>query len=273
MADDLDPWDGLRSRIDALKIAISKSKAVNVNAATLRDDAQDTVQQYFRRARPDLIALGIAEAELATVDGEMQSLLALAQGRNLKRSYKRVLQVIGREYPRLSSLRERRLGDTASASRTQAAQSDGERRIINTLEKMLPHAAKSYGQALSDLGGARLSWRGTAVELRELVREVLDHLAPDDAVMKETGFKLEKDRRAPTMKQKASFILRARGLSSTSRKAPQDAISVVDELTATFVRSAYDRGSASTHGTPEKADVERLKMYVDLVLTELFENR
>jgi Predicted pPIWI-associating nuclease len=88
----------------------------------------------------------------------------------------------------------------------------------------------------------------TRLELREVVREVLDHLAPDDAVTKSEGFKLEKGRRGPTMKQKAGFVFRSRGLSTSKRKTPQEAISIVDELTATFVRSIYERGSGSTHG-------------------------
>jgi hypothetical protein len=67
-------------------------------------------------------------------------------------------------------------------------------------------AANSYRQALDDLtNGNRVSYRGTAAELREGVREVVDHLAPDDAVTKATGFKLEKDRSRPTMKQTARF--------------------------------------------------------------------
>lgn len=73
------------------------------------------------------------------------------------------------------------------------------------------------------------------------------------------------------MRKKATFVLRSRGLSQTSRRAPQDAIAVVDELTASFVRSTYERGSASTHGAPEKNEIERLKMYVDTVLMELLE--
>jgi hypothetical protein len=100
---------------------------------------------------------------------------------------------------------------------------------------------------------------------------VLPCSAPDNAVAQESGFRLERDRIAPTMKQKATFVLRSRGLSSSSRRAPQDATAVVDVLTAAFVRSTYERGSASTHGAPSRQEVDRLKMYVDTVLMELLE--
>jgi len=134
----------------------------------------------------------------------------------------------------------------------------------------LPEAALSYRQVLQDLAGpARYSYRGTATELREIVREVLDHLAPDDEVMKSPGFKLEKDRRAPTMKQKARFILRARGLGDTSRKAPEDAVELLEDQIASLARSVYDRGSASTHSATRIEAVSNFKGYADAVLAEL----
>jgi hypothetical protein len=246
---------------------------VNVNASRIRTQAQEVVQLYFREVRPELLELGIGEEDLGATDGEMQALLQLAQGRNAKTSYVRVLRNIPRgRYP-LAAFRERRLGEAALRSpRATGVYSGTEQRILGTLKAMLPDAAASYEQAIIDLrAGTRVSWRGTAVEFREVVREVLDHLAPDEAVVNETGFRVERDRIAPTMKQKASFVLRSRDLSGTSRRAPQDAIAVVDELTASFVRSTYERGSASTHGAPEKRQVERLKMYVDTVLMELLE--
>jgi hypothetical protein len=265
-------WDRLWSDLDALRTAIARSRAVNVNAARLRQQAQALVQLYFREVRPELVGIGIGEEELQAADTDMQTLLRLAQGRNVKTSYARILRDISPQRSSLAALRERHLGEAMVPQALSAGVGGTERRILRTLQVMLPDAAASYEQAIIDLRDAtRRSWRGTAVEFREVVREVLDHLAPDDEVMNEAGFKLERDRVAPTMRQKASFVLRSRDLSATSRRAPQDAIAVIDELTASFVRSTYERGSASTHGTPERREVERLKMYVDTVLMELLE--
>jgi Predicted pPIWI-associating nuclease len=267
-----DSWDELWSDIDTLRSAIGRSHAVNVNASRLRRQAQRVVQVYFRHVRPELLGLGIGEQELLSPDGEMQALLQLAQGRNAKTSYVRVLRNLGHQRAPLAALRERRSGEMAVGSPRSPRYGDTEHRIVTTLRAMLPDAAASYEQAVMDLRGpVRVSWRGTAVEFREVVREVLDHLAPDNDVMDEQGFRLERDRIGPTMRQKAAFVLRSRGLSQTSRRAPQDAIAVVDELTASFVRSTYERGSASTHGVPTTDEIERLKMYVDAVLMELLE--
>jgi hypothetical protein len=269
-----DTWDLLWSDLEALRSAVSRSQAVNVNAASLREQAQRVVQQYFRQVRGELVASGFTDPDLEAIDTGMQDLLQLSHGRNAKRSYVRVLGSLSRIRPPLAGLRERRLSEAGAPPAGGVSLSYGsvEQRILATLTEMLPDAASSYEQVVVDLATqTRLSWRGTAVEMREVVREVLDHLAPDNAVAQESGFRLERDRISPTMRQKATFVLRSRGLSSSSRRAPQDATAVVDELTAAFVRSTYERGSASAHGAPSREEVERLKMYVDTVLMELLE--
>jgi hypothetical protein len=273
MADAEDPWDQLWAEAEGLRSAVGRSSAVNVNATGLRDQAQELVQLYFRQVRPGLLDLGIEEQALGVADDAMQSLLHLAQGRNAKASYVRELRRLGGERLQLASARERLIGVASRESpHSVPAMGAAERRIIETLGVMLPAAAKSYEQAIIDLGDeARVSWRGTAVEMREVVREVLDTLAPDEDVMGQPGFKLEKERAAPTMKQKATFVFRSRAVSANSRKAPQDATAIVDELTASFVRSTYERGSVSTHTSPNRSEVEKLKMYVDIVLSELLE--
>ncbi len=145
-----------------------------------------------------------------------------------------------------------------------------ERRIIDTLSRILPAAAASYQQCLFDLGGAsRLSYRGVAHELREVLRETLDYLAPDPDVMAESGFKLEKSMTRPTQRQKALFVLRKRNLPGEAIRAPELAVSMVEELGAAITRSAYTRGSISAHGASSSPEVRQLKMYVDAVLAEL----
>jgi hypothetical protein len=147
-----------------------------------------------------------------------------------------------------------------------------ERRIIDTLANVLPAAAASYEQSLVDLGGApRRSYRGVAHEIREVLRETLDYLAPDADVMAEANFKLEKGTTRPTQRQKALYVLRKRRLSREATRAPELAVSMVDELGAAIARSAYTRGAMSAHGFSSAQEVRQLKMYVDAVLAELLE--
>jgi hypothetical protein len=137
---------------------------------------------------------------------------------------------------------------------------------------MLPLASASYEQALRDIAqSTRVSWRGTAGELREVLRELIDHLAPDKTVMSSDGFHLEQDLTKPTQKQKVRYILRARRTGSAALAVVEDAVANVDESVATLVRSTYNRGSASTHALTSSAEVRNLKRYVDAVLAELLE--
>jgi len=147
--------------------------------------------------------------------------------------------------------------------------SDTERGILTTLEKMLPTSASSYEQVLQDIAaGKRISWRGTGSELREVLREVMDHLAPDGDVMAAPGFKLEDDLKRPTQKQKVRFILKAR---KRAVGVAEDSVGTVEEGVARLARSTYQRGSATTHASTDAAEIRKLKNYVDALLVELLE--
>ena len=147
-----------------------------------------------------------------------------------------------------------------------------ERQIIDTLLGVLPAAAASYEQCLADLGGPpRRSYRGTAHELREVLRETLHHFAPDRDVMAEAHFQLEVGQVRPTQRQRALYFFRMRRLSREERHAPELALEMVDEIAANMTRTAYERGAANAHGLTSAPDVRRMKMYIDAVLAELLE--
>jgi hypothetical protein len=137
---------------------------------------------------------------------------------------------------------------------------------------LLPSAAQSYRQAINDLADPqRTSFRGPAHELRESLREVLDHLAPDAEILKSPNFKLEPGRPKPTMKQKVRFIFKARDQSTTESAAPEDAAITIDGLVADLTRSIYDHGSLAAHVQRGRRSVEQLKRYVDVIFHDLLE--
>ena len=64
-----------------------------------------------------------------------------------------------------------------------------EQRIVATLTGLIESAGRSYEQACLDLrDNAKCSYRGAAAELRETLREVLDHLAPDKEVISQNKY-------------------------------------------------------------------------------------
>jgi hypothetical protein len=104
-----DSWQSLLASVSALERAIGRVSAVNVNTATVRESARSLIQDYFRRTRPDLINVGMTEADLDRLDNQMQRLLQLANGRNAKQSYTRLLREIRRSIHGIELSREYRL--------------------------------------------------------------------------------------------------------------------------------------------------------------------
>ncbi len=265
-----DNWEELRGSVEALQRSVARSKATHINTRSLKEAARAFVQRYFRVVRPELLMIAVEDEELSRADSEMQTLLSLTNGRSRKSSYASVLRAIREQCDALDGLRERHLGE--AQSQHFPAQSQVESQIVETLGQLVPSASLSYQQALIDLKDPnRLSFRGTANELREALRETLDHLAPDADVEAADGFKFEKNRTKPTQKQKVQHILRSRGLSRTARKTPESTTSLIDELTASVTRASFDRGSLSAHIASSGREVRQLKMYVDSVLAELLE--
>lgn len=151
------------------------------------------------------------------------------------------------------------------------AHTEEDEQIIGKLDALVPSAAQSYKQAILDLkDGSRVSFRGPALELREALREILDHLAPDNEVTAAQGYVQEKDRGGPTMKQKVRFIMKKRGKRSSS-DAPELAVTAFEEAIAALARAVYERSSQATHVAGERQTVVQLRRYVVAILHEIIE--
>lgn len=209
--------------------------------------------------------LGLLDEELKELDKAFQGLLTLSSSVSRKSSYVKHVKAIQKLFPRVSGILALRRSDDTPAATTISAE---DQKIARTLEGLVPSAALSFKQALIDLTDKkRVSYRGPAVELREALRETLDHLAPDEEVIKMAGYRQEKGLNGPTMKQKVRFILRARGKKDET--APEQAVSAIEEIIGGFARSVYTMSNAGTHGIKERQDVLRIRRYVIVVLHDL----
>ena len=270
---ELDTWEALWQRIGFFSGALSRYKAKNVNASGLRNEARAIVRSYSQEGRASLQRLGVNSKNLAELDSEMQRLSGLTTGKNSRASYQKTLAGMRKTHKEIETDLEFLIGVEAPAKQ-RVEVGNVEKLIMRTLETMIPSAALSYEQMLIDLQDGqqlRRSYRGTAAELREVVREVLDHLAPDDAVMNSSGFKLEPGLKGPTMKQKVRFILRARKSLDAARQTAEDAAQHLDENIASLGRSVYTRGSVGLHTSRSRQEVLNFKGYADAVLGELLE--
>lgn len=266
MIDALTALDRISKDVARLASSVGSVRTKTVQPALAQPIARTIAKTYFESVRPELLAVQDRAGLVEEIDFVLQSLLQLASAQREKEAY------LGQ----ITELRPYLLEATVDFMKARGSPrlvlSQTERAILDTLGKMLPVTGASYEQALLDIAqGKRVSWRGSATELREVLREAIDHLAPDDKVVGSPGFQPEEGRMVPTQKQKVRFILRARKSNSTSVAVAEGSLSTVDESVAALARSTYTRGSASTHSTTDASEIRKLKRYVDALLAELLE--
>jgi hypothetical protein len=268
----LSAWHDFCSDFKKLAAKITASTSVNINSTPLRDEVKGVARRYMQDARPAIARNGFEE-QLKHLDEHFTKLYELAEGRNAAASYKWRINSVKKALPKITP----KLELDVSIGNDNPAQSDLEIKIIGTLTGLVPKAALSYQQAIQDLADiTRLSYRGPAAELREVLREVLDHQAPIAEVTKSDGYKPEKDehgkdRSKPTMKQQVRFIFKARDQGSSTRGLAETAVEAVDAIVGGLARSVCNFGSTVTHIAGERQSVVQLKRYVEVVLTHLLE--
>jgi hypothetical protein len=266
MADALEALDEMTRHTAVLSRAANSGRSKYLAVSDAQPVARAIARIYFESIRSDLDAVKDRAGLVEEIDFVVQQLLQLATGSREKQAY------IGQ----LNELRPYLLEATVDLMKSRGAGrlvlSQTERAILDTLAALLPPCAASYEQALRDIAqGARVSWRGTATELRETLREVIDHLAPDDKVSATPNFQLEAGQSRPTHKQKVRYILRARRSPGAAVAVAEVSLDTVEEAVAALARSTYQRGSASTHVGTTGREIKSLKRYVDALLAELLE--
>ncbi|MBI5638400.1 MAG: hypothetical protein HZA03_10565 [Nitrospinae bacterium] len=263
-----DTISSLRRDIDTLVKEFTRTRTAVVDRQGLRKQTRDVVKVYFNQHRPALLQQCQEEGHLQPLDTSMQKLLSCCNARTSKTKYLAELRTAkkGLDNIELKCL----LPDSNASGGGQAALSAQDVAIINTLRDLLSSACKSYEQGLHDLEDRkRQSWRGPVAEFREALRETLDHLAPDADIKKQSGFKLEPDQKGPTMKQKVVFILKSRQAGSAVIDTTKSNVDLIEEKTGAFVRSVYNRSSASTHGVSSREEAISIKKHIALILSEL----
>lgn len=253
-------------QVEALQKDLSRMKAKQVNSETDKSAIRAVVDDYFRTKRPSIAIYPSLRPLLDKIDSSLQQILVLSHRRTPVGTYRRLLSKCKAT---LISIESMSLTE-AQPTTNNPMENDIDGIILTTLAKLLPSAAASYEQALTDLNSTqRKSYRGPATDLREALRETLDHLAPDDTVTKKPGFKLEPNTTRPTMKQKVRYILASRGQSQTLTETSERAADAIEEAVGSFVRSVYSRSSYSTHTPTDRNEVLRIRDWVRVVMCEL----
>lgn len=260
----------LISGVEALTASLRRGKAINVNDTPSKNQAIALASRYFKDARPLLVRVFGETDEILGHDQLWQQIVRLAHGNNARRTYLKILGTLRKQLSEFS-IASVAYPET-DPSNVEKNPSSEELQILRTLEAIVPSAAAAYRQGLTDLNGpSRFSYRGTATEFRESLREALYHLAPDKEVMKQDWYKSDEGQKKPTMKQRARYILLLRERNRTQMTSTEKTIGLVEELSGEVTRAIYDRASVATHVQQSKEEVQRVKRYVDTIFFDLLE--
>lgn len=235
-----------------------------VFSVILKGEMGALATEYFSTFKPAATASGASPEDLAEVDGIFRTLNELSHKNPSKAKCVGLCNDGKNALIKLEGIGLIR----APAVGTRISKSD--ELIVSSLKDVCPPAAAAYEQALRDLqGGERLSWRGPATDMREALREALDALAPDVEVEKESGYKPEPDMKRPSMRQKAKYILKGRGMVSNQINVSETTIGHVENAVSAITRSVYVRSNISTHTPTNRDEVARLHGWVRLVMCDL----
>jgi hypothetical protein len=255
-------------KLERKKKELSKNQSLQLNSQTRRDSIRLLIEEYFNTIRPEIMGDSDQDQDISDVDSAMQELLTICHKRGAVKKYQTLLSKVRKGLITIDF----RLISTTNSKKDPQIDDKLDMLIIATLSKLIPSSALSYQQALLDLKiPHRYSWRGPATDLREALREVLDHLAPDKDVMAMQGYKQIEGTHGPTMKQKVRYVLKSRGVSGALSSPAENATEAIEAAVGSFIRSVYTRSSISTHTPTQKTEVIRIRDFVRIVLCELLE--
>jgi Hsp70 protein len=145
-----------------------------------------------------------------------------------------------------------------------------DRRILREVERLDPVIALSFQQFLADINASRLSYKGTACELRAVIELTLDKLAPEEEVKKK--YKPDPQSGRVSYSNRARYILEERRTRDVQEvKKCAEAVSVIDENVGNILRGVHKRASTVVHtgAADEVQELQRLHRYFRAIMTDL----
>jgi len=261
--DALEALTQITDQLNSLSQTIARPKPKTITPAAVQPITSAIARTYFEAIRPELRSSGVRPELVQELDNRLQALLSLASAARDRTAYA--------ELPKLSA---RLLDATVELMKAKGDQrlvlSPTEQEILRKLAEVSPVCADSYEQALRDIAhGVRVSWRGTATEMREVLREVMHHYAPDDQVTAAPGYANEDGQSRPTQRQRVRFILARRRTPTEAIEQAEGTLDTVEGLVSQLARTTYKRMNASTHGSTGLSEVRNLQRYMAALLGEI----
>lgn len=160
---------------------------------------------------------------------------------------------------------------SSSAKRTPSGGRLLRRDVFVALESLSASLASSYAQAVRDLEDPeRLTWAGPGHEIREVLRGILELLAPDEQVVAQPWFRREDNTSGPTQRQKALYILRQRDAGSKEEEVVKQ-VMAMDDVVSGLVRATYLRASDAAHRSKSRREIIRILNYFHALAHDLLD--
>jgi hypothetical protein len=141
--------------------------------------------------------------------------------------------------------------------------------ILESLQAISNPLANSYLQIIAEFEDeSRITWDGTAHQIRELLRKLLDLLAPTNLVEQQVGYKQEMGLSGPTQKQRVKYILAVKGGGSKQQAVVQN-IALIEDKIGNLVRDTYQRASDAAHRSKDKTEAFRILRYFEAFAYDL----
>lgn len=258
--------------IERLLIRLEGGRSATVSSRAERVNIRSVVGAWFGEYRSAFLQMIGDEQLLAPMDGLLQEILRRASETSARRTVTRDVRSTRRYF------NDNLLVPLSRAYWSRAPQQSPagfDREAESRLRQLDADLADSYAQAVYDVEDeARLSYRGPAAELRELLTGALHILAPTERVQamdwyREARRSGARSESTPTRAERVRFILRSRSQGSTQTETAETFMSSVEERLAGVVNSTYKRGSAAAHGGTERSEVQQLLQYINALLREL----
>jgi Predicted pPIWI-associating nuclease len=243
-----------------------------ISRPTERKNIRSVVGAWFSGYRPAFVLIVGEEQHILAVDESMPSLLKLASGENARRTVIRCVGAATNHFKEHLLVPLSRAYWSQAPARSLAGLDGG---IATRLRLLDDDLADGYKQAVLDIENEdRLSYRGPAAELREMLTSVLHTLAPNAEVQatdwyKEARRSGTRTEATPTRAERTKFILRSRAKGGAVTEAAESYMTSVEERLANVINATYKRGSAATHGGTERGELVQLLPYINALMREL----
>jgi hypothetical protein len=258
--------------LERLRTRLNGGATREVSSLAERKNIRSVVGAWFSQYRPSAVQVVGEEEHILKMDEEMQSSLKLASGPRTRRA------IVRSSTSAIRHFRDNLLVPLGRAYWSQAPERspaglDGD--VAVRLRQLDAELVNSYEQAVIDVEDPeRLSYRGPAAELREVLTSVLHILAPNPQVeatewYRESRRSGTRKEPTPTRAERTKFILRSRAKGSAVTEAAESYMTSVEERLAGVINATYQRGSAATHGGTERDELGKLLPYINALLREL----